>query len=405
MNILFICDEYPPGKNGGVGTVVQVLARELVRQGHKVFVAGLYAHSYGQKDYEEDQGVKVWRFRYGINLHLPHGHILHKAFNRIPQSIKQHLNGQKAFHVFTEFIHSLIDNQQIDIIEAPDWNTFAMRIGFTVKWPTFKVPMVVKLHGSYTYLAHEMHTPAKPWLTAIDRALYERADALCAVSAYTADKCKALFQIKKNIRVLYNGIETMPDLPIKKENTTVIFTGTLISLKGIFQLIKAWNLVNKQLPQAKLLIFGKGTTEPLRKLVHAGASNTVHFKGHIPRQELFKQLASATVAVFPSYTETFGMGPVEAMGAGCPVIFTKRASGPEIISDKVNGELIDPDNIEEISASIIRIISRPDLQKQYSEKGKETVREKFSISTSAHNHIDYYTEVIRHYTNTPTITK
>lgn len=50
MNILFICDEYPPGKNGGIGTVVQNLGRELVKQGHSIFVVGLYHFSYGEKN-------------------------------------------------------------------------------------------------------------------------------------------------------------------------------------------------------------------------------------------------------------------------------------------------------------------------------------------------------------------
>ena len=70
MNILYICDEYPPGKNGGIGTMVQVLGRELVKQGHNVHVAGLYGYRYGSSDYEEDKGVRVYRLRYGLNLRL-----------------------------------------------------------------------------------------------------------------------------------------------------------------------------------------------------------------------------------------------------------------------------------------------------------------------------------------------
>ena len=58
MNILLLCDEYPPGRHGGIGTAVQLLARALVREGHKVVVAGFYDWSYGGKDTEADQGVK-----------------------------------------------------------------------------------------------------------------------------------------------------------------------------------------------------------------------------------------------------------------------------------------------------------------------------------------------------------
>src|SRR5690606_18786786 len=63
MNILFICDEYPPGRHGGIGTAVQLLARELVKQGHYVVVAGFYDWGYGGEDEFSDEGVVVYRFR------------------------------------------------------------------------------------------------------------------------------------------------------------------------------------------------------------------------------------------------------------------------------------------------------------------------------------------------------
>src|SRR5712675_2429718 len=63
MNILFICNEYPPGKSGGIGSITRSLARTLVKKGHHVYVAGIYLPGYGQPDQEEDEGVKIWRFR------------------------------------------------------------------------------------------------------------------------------------------------------------------------------------------------------------------------------------------------------------------------------------------------------------------------------------------------------
>ena len=42
----------------------------MVRQGHSVYVIGLYLHGYGGADYEEDEGVRVWRLRYGTDIGL-----------------------------------------------------------------------------------------------------------------------------------------------------------------------------------------------------------------------------------------------------------------------------------------------------------------------------------------------
>ena len=63
MNILYLCDEYPPGQHGGIGTSVRSMARELVKQGHRVVVAGLYSPGYGGADEFVDNGVKVYRFQ------------------------------------------------------------------------------------------------------------------------------------------------------------------------------------------------------------------------------------------------------------------------------------------------------------------------------------------------------
>jgi hypothetical protein len=63
MNILYLCDEYPPGLHGGIGTSVQLLAREMVKQGNTVVAAGFYSLGYGGDDEFEDEGVKVYRFR------------------------------------------------------------------------------------------------------------------------------------------------------------------------------------------------------------------------------------------------------------------------------------------------------------------------------------------------------
>src|ERR1700722_12606086 len=63
MNILYLCDEYPPGVCGGIGIATQSIARSLVKKGHNVVVAGFYDRDYGEKNEFTDNGVKVYRFR------------------------------------------------------------------------------------------------------------------------------------------------------------------------------------------------------------------------------------------------------------------------------------------------------------------------------------------------------
>lgn len=398
MNVLFICDEYPPGRNGGIGTMVQVLGRELVRQGHNVFVMGLYAFSYGQKDYEEDQGVKVFRYRYGMNFGTNDRNISYRTFNKLPNFIKQRCNGKKAYVHFIHQINELIITQKIDVIEIQDWNSFAFNIGFSVSWPQFSAPLVVKSNGSYTYFSDETKVIGKPEYLAMDKRLYERADALSSVSKYTASVNDRLFKPNKPVEILYNCIDIPKSLlhekSIGRKSKTIIFTGTLTQKKGIFSLMKAWNMVHQKYPDAELKIYGKGNILPLQNLLSDGAKSSVHFLGHVSRSELNNELSSATAAIFPSYSECFALAPLEALAVGCPVINTSRASGKELIEDGVNGSLIDPDNIEGIADTIAELIENPALQEKYSENGRKTIFEKFIIEKSAGDHVRYYQAVV-----------
>jgi len=395
MNILYICDEYPPGKNGGIGTMVQVLGRELVKQGHNVYVAGLYGYRYGSSDYEEDRGVRVYRLRYGLNLCLNEKNRLYNILEKLPNSIKRNLNGKRAFIKYLGFIERLIEKEKIDIIEVPDWNNFSFFIGFEIEWPTFKVPLVLKSNGSYTYFANESKSTLIKMFHSIDLKLYKRADALSAVSQYTANKNKQLFNISKDVKVLYNSIE-IPDIKLDnvKQKQKIIFTGTLVTKKGIFQLMKAWNFVHEKFPNAELVIYGKGKIKPLKELLNEKSSATVYFKGHVSRNVLFQELSTATMAIFPSYSECFALAPLEALVVGCPIINSSRTSGKELITEKENGSLINPDNVEEIANKIIELIEDLNLQKKYSIKGREKVMGDFNIVNSAKDHINYYNEVI-----------
>jgi glycosyltransferase involved in cell wall biosynthesis len=397
MNILFICDEYPPGKHGGAGTMVRVLGRELVRQGHAVTVMGLYSYYYGQKDYEIDEGVEVYRYRYGLNFGNKRRNFFYKVVENLPDWIKSKLNGRKAFKHFVQKIHQLIAEKQIEVIEIQDYNSFALEIGFDVKWPIFKAPLTVKSCGSHTYLCHGTNQEAVEKFVEIDRNLYARADALSAVSHFTESVNQELFHYNQVVTILHNGIESTFNFELNqdREEATFIFTGTLSKTKGIYSLLRAWNKVNVTHPEAALYVYGKGDIEVLKKELNTNSINRVHFMGYVSREQLYQELSKATAAIFPSYLECFAMAPLEALAVGCPVINTSRASGKELIEDGVNGSLIDPDNLDEMAEKIIELIENEELQRTYSHNGRETILKHFTIEKSAKEHIDFYKKVIQ----------
>jgi len=395
MNVLFICDEYPPGLHGGIGSITQSLARAIANQGHKVCVLGLYDNEYGAADFELDGKVKVWRLRY--HMSWPHHELSYKIQRNLPFIIQKTLPAYKAYLSYLAFVEELVKKENIDVIEMADWNTCIYKIGINLPFPKLPIPIVLKFNGSKTYFNQELNRPLRKKWFDIDKAIFDRADSLVAASRYTADVNTQLYRSERPIDVLYNSIEIPAVITARPpENTfTAVFAGTLIEKKGIFSLMKAWNLVYAKEPRARLLIFGKGDTTAMKQLLQANVLDSVHFKGHQSKSTLLENFSKAALAIFPSYTEAFSLAPLESMSMACPTIFTVKSSGKEIIQEGKTGFLIDPDNIEQIAQKILMLIQDKDLQDQMGLAARNEVAAKFNIEGSAQDHIRYYDTAIK----------
>ncbi|MEZ5018243.1 MAG: glycosyltransferase family 4 protein [Flavipsychrobacter sp.] len=398
MNILYLCDEYPPGRHGGIGTVVHMLAHTMADLGHKVTVVGFYDWGYGGKDEFDDGKVKVYRFRRGMasklfeeqdSLFARGLFKLCKVSGLFQRDIKKSLVRYKAF------VESLIERHNIDIIEMPDYNDYIRFCNSYVPFPKFSVPTVVKLHGSLTYIGHNNNTEVPAHVVAMERHILAQAEGVCSVSKYRADMAQVYKEYEGDIAVMYNGIETASIQPYEtKYHNRVVFTGTLNANKGIFQLAKAWNKVVSKLPDAELVVFGKGPIEKIKALLTEQAKAMVSFKGHVPRADLFQYLGESAVAIFPSYAESFALAPMEAMACKTAVVYTKRTSGPELIEDNVNGMLVDPDDVEGIAEKLLQLLTNPDLAQQLGERARQHVLDNFSMRVVGQKHTGYYQSIL-----------
>lgn len=398
MNILLLCDEYPPGRHGGIGTAVRLLATQFTQMGHSVVVAGFCHRGYGGADEYDDNGVKVYRFRQHLasSFFAAQDNILVRAVTRLLD-----ISGILAWDVKTSlrkyklFLNEIIDRHKIQIVEMADYHDYMRFCKEPQYFPTLNVPVVVKLHGSMTYFNEEAGLTTPDYIRQMERAILNNAAAVVSVSKYTAIKTAKYFSYSKEISVLYNGID-MPEISknVKKTKGSVIFTGSLVEKKGIYQLMKAWNIVIEKVPHAILHVYGKGPIEKIEALLEKDKRSTVVFKGHVGREELYDSLSKAEAAVFPSYAETFGLGPVEAMACGTAVVFSVLTSGPEIVQDEKTGLLVHPDDVMALAEAIIKLLSNETYNQMLVKNGKQFVNEHFNIVTVAKQHIDYYKSLL-----------
>lgn len=377
MRIAYVCGEYPPGPHGGIGTMTRLLARGLAEAGHTVRVVGIYRPSYPAPDYEEDEGVRVWRLRepdYRLGW--------------VPARVA-------LFRMIQEWSAA----GEIDLVEAPDYQ------GYTAGWPALPVPVVVRLHGSASYFAAETRRPIKRTAFWIESRALRRADYWCSVSRYTADRTKRLFGLRSGPHaVLYNPVDA--DDPLRSFHRSarrVLFTGTLTAKKGVEPLVRAWPLVVARRRDAELHFFGKDGTAPqggsmrahLESLLPRSARDTVVFHGHVDRAAVLENLHSARAAVFPSYAEAFALAPLEAMAAGCPTVSTRRGSGPEMIQHGRDGLLVDPDRPEEIAGAILSVLSDDALARRLGAGGRRRAKEAFSLPSVLARNEEFYAGCIR----------
>ncbi len=352
LRICLVCHEYPPAASGGIGTYSRALGRALVNAGHEVRVIGVYPDLPGKEIYEEQDGVRVWRLR-----------CQRGAAGWIADRYRLY-----------RMVAAWSRRQEIDLIEVPDWQ------GWAAGWPSLPVPVVARLHGSAVYFAAEFGKRTARRVSQLERASLRRANYWSSVSRYAASRTHALFNLPtRHSAVIYPFIELRPVTSVSdRSRNRVVYTGTLTEKKGIISLIRAWPLVQARRPDAQLSILGRDTSMAdggsmmafLRQQLSESPAQNVHFRGFLRPEELHRSLATARLAVFPSFAESFGIAPVEAMAQGCPTIFGSRTSGPEIINNGVDGLLVNVERPQEIADAIVQLLNDDALAERLSVAGR-----------------------------------
>jgi len=134
-------------------------------------------------------------------------------------------------------------------------------------------------------------------------------------------------------------------------------------IKGVDVLVNAWPRVLDSFPTATLLLVGDG---PERKSLQAHVDglrgrDRIRFLGY--HADVERLLRCADVAVVPSRSEGFSLAALESMATGLPVVATRVGGIPEIVSECVNGYLVQPEDPEAMARAIVRALSLTEEQR------------------------------------------
>jgi len=241
----------------------------------------------------------------------------------------------------------------------------------------------------------------------IRNAILRRADSFIAVSSLIRQEFTECRVRQDRISLIPNGVDTdifKPVSPAERttlrrkldipENATVfIYTGRLVSYKGLPELIRAWKDASPSLPGAMLLLVGSDENDKcnceqeLRAAVAAAnLGGSVRFTGRVP--DVYKYLQSSDALVFPTRNEAFGISAIEAMACGLPIISTLTGGLRDIVEPDVNGLVIEPGDETGIRNAILKMAGDRALRESLGKAALETVQTRYSRTIMARAYAD-----------------
>lgn len=275
----------------------------------------------------------------------------------------------------------------VDIFFMPNINFIAL---------SKKTKLVLTVHDlSFEIFPETFSAKRRAWHHFVNpRGLCKRADQIIAVSDSTKADIVSRYGIaEQKVQRVYNGISDEiqqldrndPKLMEVKERyhlpfNFIFYLGTVEPRKNIPAIVKAFDqlksLGNPQLDKYKLVIAGgmgwkiKNILDEMR---NAKFTQDIIFTSCITNEDKPAVYTLASLFVYPSFFEGFGIPVLEAMRCGVPVITSNGSSLPEVVDQ--GGLMIDPDKPDELFQAMKEVLLNREFHIQLSEQGaRQAVR-------------------------------
>ena len=233
----------------------------------------------------------------------------------------------------------------------------------------------------------------------------KKATKIVAGSYTTKKEIMDTLGIDENmIEVIYHGYDEDIFYPrdkvaqdaVKKElgikEDFILFVGSIEPRKNLKTLIKAYNLLDKNLQDRfKLVIVGAKGWE--NSDIHAliKENENIEFLGYIDDENLAALYSGATAFVYPSVYEGFGIPPLEAMACGCPAILSGIEVFREIYQD--SAMFFEVFNENDLKDKLLKVINDRELRENLSKSGLLHCKN-FSWAKSAKEHSDLFLKLV-----------
>ncbi|KAA3617965.1 MAG: glycosyltransferase family 1 protein [Calditrichaeota bacterium] len=294
-------------------------------------------------------------------------------------------------------LHQLIDKP--DVFFVPSYST-----------PIFNpIPTVVTIHDLIFTKFPEWTDRKQRWrFKNIVTRSAKYASKIIAVSESTRKDIINLTDVKsEKVEVVYEGIDSKFEVLSKSraikliknldiQSDFILYVGSMHPRRNLHRLLHAFKgILHKGMNNYKLMLCGLNlyTKSDVNNWIdELGLKDYVRILGYVTEEELLGLYNMATVFVYPSLYEGFGLPILESMACGTPVLTSNVSAIPEVAADAAL--LVDPYSIDELSSGLQSLLKSEKLRKEFIERGHAR-KQLFSWENTAKQTSEILKSVVR----------
>ena len=245
---------------------------------------------------------------------------------------------------------------------------------FLIAKKLFRKRVIYHIHGGEYHLFYK---EVSNFMRRRISGMINGSDALIVLSVEWENYYSKTFN-NDNIHIVNNIVEFPKRIPVEKNGRlTLVFLGTIIERKGIFNLLEAIGLLSEEeKSRIQLVVGGNGDIKGLNKAIdRLNLGEVVEFVGWIKGDEKIELLNKADLMILPSLAEGLPISLLEGMSYGLALVATDVGGIPQILKPNWNGQLIKPGEVQAIKKAIQLYLEEPDKIKQHGDNSLELAKD------------------------------
>ncbi|VAX28115.1 UDP-N-acetylglucosamine:L-malate glycosyltransferase [hydrothermal vent metagenome] len=362
---------------GGSGVVATELGKALAEKGHEVHF---------------------------ISYAFPH------RLSHFVKNIYYHEVELSKYPLFEHQLYGLaLTSKMLEVIEFENLDLLHVHYAIPHATSAYLAKQIIRKHNKDIKIITTLHgtditlVGLEPSFLPLVKFSIEESDGVTAVSRYLKEQTLTNYDIKADIEVIHNFIDTSLYTvnPGKKMRETVapngekilIHTSNFRVVKRVTDTIRILDLVKKEIP-AKLVLVGDGPdrSECERLARELDLSDDVKFLGK--QDGLEEILNCADLFLMPSQSESFGLSALEAMACGLPVVSSSVGGLPELVRHNETGYIAEFGDINRMALYTIDLLKNEKKYKAFSRNARERAVNNFDINLIIPQYEKYYERIL-----------